>query len=163
MKILQVSHKYPFPPNDGGAIAMLNLAEGFRRAGHEISLLAMKTPKHGGKSTELHTGSVYREIVTAYVDTNIRLVRLLSNLLFSKFPYNAERFINDEFRNRLTEMLRQNTFDIVQLEGLYLMPYAEVIRKHSKAKISLRSHNIEHEVWNRIARQAGILSHHERI
>ncbi len=52
-------------------------------------------------------------------------------------------------------MLHQNTFDVVQLEGLYLMPYVDAIRHVSKAKISLRSHNIEHEVWNRIAQQAG--------
>jgi len=154
MKILQVSHKYPFPPKDGGAIAMLNLADGFARARHEVSLLAMKTPKHGGRSITLEMGTAYLEIYSVFVDTSIKPFRLLSNLLFSRIPYNAERFINREFRDKLMEILRGNSFDIIQLEGLYLMPYADTIRRFSKAKISLRSHNIEHEVWKRIAQQA---------
>jgi glycosyltransferase involved in cell wall biosynthesis len=31
------------------------------------------------------------------------------------------------------------------------MPYLPLIRKHSKALISFKSHNIEHEIWERIA------------
>jgi glycosyltransferase involved in cell wall biosynthesis len=33
------------------------------------------------------------------------------------------------------------------------MPYIEEIRRNSNARIVLRAHNIEHEVWKRIARQ----------
>jgi glycosyltransferase involved in cell wall biosynthesis len=153
MNILQVSHKYPFPPKDGGAVATLNLADGLARAGQEITLLAMRTPKHGGKTLKNEVMPPYHEVITTYVDTTIRPVRLIRNLLFSDLPYNAERFINTGFRERLSEILTQNQFDIVQLEGLYLMPYAETIRKCSRAKIVLRSHNIEHEVWKRIVRQ----------
>ena len=45
--------------------------------------------------------------------------------------------------------LSQNTFNIVQLEGLYLTPYIKTIRQHSNALISLRAHNVEHEIWER--------------
>jgi glycosyltransferase involved in cell wall biosynthesis len=153
MKILQVSNKYPFPPKDGGAIAILNLANGFARAGHEVSLLAMRTPKHGGKTMKDEDRSSYREVITVYVNTTIRPVKLIKNLLVSGLPYNAERFIDPDFREKLAWVLTQTTYDIVQLEGLYLMPYAEIIRKCSRAKIVLRAHNIEHEVWKRIAFQ----------
>src|SRR4030042_5812078 len=101
MNILQVSHKYPFPPKDGGAIAMINLAEEFARAGHKISLLAMKTPKHGGKNNKHEAVSAYHEIYTVYIDTTIKPLRLLSNLMFSHLPYNAERFINKKFTDKL--------------------------------------------------------------
>jgi glycosyltransferase involved in cell wall biosynthesis len=150
MKILQVSNKYPFPPKDGGAIATLNLANGFAHAGHEVSLLTMRTPKHGGKSVKNDNRFSYKEVITTYVNTTIRPFRLLRNLLFSGLPYNAERFIDPDFREKLAGIVTQNKYDIVQLEGLYLMPYAETIRKHSQAKIVLRAHNIEHEVWKRI-------------
>jgi glycosyltransferase involved in cell wall biosynthesis len=153
MNILQVSNKYPFPPKDGGAIAILALADGFARAGHEITLLAMRTPKHGGKTVKEEDRSLYNQVVTTYVDTTIRPLHLLINLLFSGLPYNAERFIDTGFREKLVHVLTQNNFDVVQLEGLYLMPYAETIRQSSRAKIVLRAHNIEYEVWKRIASQ----------
>ena len=153
MKILQVSNKYPFPPKDGGAIATLTLANGFARAGHEVSLLAMRTPKHGGKTMKNGDRFPYHEVITTYVDTTIRPLQLIRNLLFSGLPYNAERFINADFREKLAGILTRNHYDIVQLEGLYLMPYAETIRKCSRAKIVLRAHNIEHEVWKRITLQ----------
>lgn len=48
-------------------------------------------------------------------------------------------------------MLQSEKFDIVQLEGLYLSPYVELIRRHSKAKIVMRAHNVEYEILERYA------------
>ncbi|MBN2273300.1 MAG: glycosyltransferase family 4 protein [Bacteroidales bacterium] len=157
MKILQVSNKYPFPPKDGGAIAVINLARAITQAGCEVSLLAMKTPKHNGKGSAAEDGSFYHKINHVFVDTTIRPFPLLANLLFSSLPYNAVRFIDRRFSDVLAGILKNKSYDIVQLEGLYLMPYADVIRRVSKAKIVLRSHNIEHEIWKRIAQKTGNL------
>ena len=49
--------------------------------------------------------------------------------------------------------MHTRAFDVVQLEGLYLAPYIQTIRKYSNAKIALRAHNIEHEIWLRISNQ----------
>jgi glycosyltransferase involved in cell wall biosynthesis len=51
-------------------------------------------------------------------------------------------------------LLQATDFDIIQLEGLYLYPYINTIRKYSKALISYRSHNIEHEIWERTVAQS---------
>jgi glycosyltransferase involved in cell wall biosynthesis len=51
----------------------------------------------------------------------------------------------------LQKILVENEFDIIQLEGLYLAPYIKQIRKYSNAIISLRAHNVEHEIWKRSA------------
>ena len=67
-----------------------------------------------------------------------------------KSPGNSQRFINDDYNEKLIELLRNDKYDIVQLEGLYPAPYIDTIRKYSKAKISLRAHNIEHEIWERM-------------
>ncbi|MEI7801463.1 MAG: glycosyltransferase family 4 protein, partial [Bacteroidota bacterium] len=40
-------------------------------------------------------------------------------------------------------------FDVIQLEGVYLSQYVTVIRKYSKAKIVLRTQNVEFEIWER--------------
>jgi glycosyltransferase involved in cell wall biosynthesis len=63
--------------------------------------------------------------------------------------YNIQRFVSPDFERLLAGIFRENNFDIVQLEGLYLLPYLLSVRKFSKAKVVLRAHNIEHLIWER--------------
>jgi glycosyltransferase involved in cell wall biosynthesis len=152
MKILQICNKSPYPPHDGGSIAMFNLARSFDKLGHKVTVLAMTTPKH--KITEQEK-SEFMKIVSLYlvfIDTTIRVWHLLANLFFSSRPYIAIRFISDKFRNKLVHILKSTDFDIVQLEGVYLAPYINTIRRYSGALIALRAHNVENEIWDRIAK-----------
>ncbi len=154
MKILQLTNKVPYPPKDGGAIATLNLSTGLADTGHQVSMLAMNTPKHNFEVSRIPsdiTKKVHIEAVD--VDTNIKPAAAFSNLLFSSLPYNASRFFSESYGARLIEILKHQEFDIIQLEGLYLAHYIPLIRKHSKALIALRAHNIEHEIWQRTAQQ----------
>ncbi len=154
MRILQLTNKMPYPPKDGGAIATLNISRGLARMGHDITILGMNTSKHYVDLKEIPddlTKSIKIEAVK--VDTNLCFWAALKNLLFSRNPYNAERFFNENFKQRLIELLSQNEFDVIQLEGLYMAYYISTIRKYSKAKIALRAHNIEHEIWERTAQQ----------
>ncbi len=153
MKILQLTNKVPYPPKDGGAIATLNLSLGMAELGHEITLLAINTSKHYFQIDQIpeEISSKVR-IEAQYVDTDIRPWPLLSNLLFSRLPYNFTRFFSEDYSKRLVSLLAEEDFDVIQLEGLYMAHYIPVIRKHSKALIALRAHNIEHEIWQRTAK-----------
>ncbi|MFW6370898.1 MAG: glycosyl transferase family 4, partial [Bacteroidota bacterium] len=53
MKILQVTNKVPYPPNDGGAIACMNLTSGFALLGNEVTVLSMNTKKHYTELSEI--------------------------------------------------------------------------------------------------------------
>lgn len=86
------------------------------------------------------------------VPAEISFGGLIFNLLFSKLPYNAVRFIDEAFSTRLIQLLDEESFDLIQLEGLYLCPYISLIRKHSRAKIAYRAHNVEYEIWERTAK-----------
>ena len=151
MKILVVANKMSYPPKDGGAIATLSLARSLRKCGCVVDLLAMNTPKHFCRVEDI-PAEISSEIRfhSVPVDTTIRATNALKNLLFSSLPYNAERFINTDFEKKLCELLTANNYDIVQLEGLYLCPYIPDIRKCSHAKVVLRAHNVEHEIWSRM-------------
>lgn len=151
MRILIVSNKMPYPPKDGGAIATLSLARSLRRCGCDVDLLAMNTPKHFCRVEDIPS-EISSEInfYAVEVDTTIKATDALRNLLFSSKPYNAERFVNEAFAEKLKVLLSENQYDVVQLEGLYLCPYIETIRKHSQAKVALRAHNVEHEIWRRM-------------
>ena len=150
MNILMLAHKMPYPPNDGGTIATLSMAKAIAGLGNKVTMLAMNTYKHNFKVSDIPSDlSKLIEFYTVEVDTKIKSPELLFNLLFSRLPYNAKRFISASYKNKLIELLSNNTFDVVQLEGLYLYPYISVIRKYFKGKISFRAHNIEHEIWAR--------------
>ena len=86
----------------------------------------------------------------------IKPIEALKNL-FSDKSYHVERFISEEFREKLIKILKKDRYDIVQLEMIYMAPYIETIRANSKALIVLRAHNVEHLIWDRIAKKTSFL------
>lgn len=157
MRILQLCHKFPWPLKDGAAIASTYLAKAFAELGSEVTLLSMNTSKHWFDTSELPRNfDHYADIQTVFVNNHIRPLPALLNLL-SKKSYHVERFDNADFADRLGTLLQNGSFDIVQLESLYLTPYIPVIRKHTKAMIVLRAHNVEHEIWERVAEKSNPL------
>ncbi|WP_022822961.1 glycosyltransferase family 4 protein [Hymenobacter norwichensis] len=157
MHILQFCPRVPFPPTDGGAIAMYDVAAGLIRAGHRVTVLAINTPKHDQPADALaHLGPNLR-LVTVDVDTRLSPVKALRNLLFSELPYNIERFLSDAVAVRLAELLREDDFDVVQMEGsfvaLYATPWLDATA--TLPPLVLRAHNIEYSIWAMLASRTG--------
>ena len=152
MKILILTNKLPFPPRDGGSIATLNMITGLHDAGNQITCLALNTSKHPYpvKQIPSELGEAIR-FLGVDCDSSIRPLHLVTNLLFSRGPYIAERFNIKGFRKALVSLLQEESFDIIQLEGPYPGQYLDLIRKKSDARISLRAHNVEHLIWERKA------------
>jgi glycosyltransferase involved in cell wall biosynthesis len=145
-------NKVPWPPKDGGAIACLNMTKGFSMLGHEVTVLCMNTSKHHVSIKDMPAPIRSRaEFRLVEVPASINWIEAALNLLFSKLPYNAQRFISDDFSLELIKLLTEKKYDVIQLEGLYLCPYIPVIRKYSDALIAYRAHNIEYEIWERTA------------
>ncbi len=156
MRILILTNKLPFPPKDGGSIATLNMICGLRNAGNQLTCLALNTSKHPYPVKQIPEELVERiRFLGVDCDSSIRPLHLVINLLFSRHPYIAVRFNIKAFRKELARLLKDEIFDIVQLEGPYPGQYMDLIRKKSDARISLRAHNVEHLIWERKA-------HHEK-
>lgn len=151
MHILQVAKKLPWPARDGESIAILHLTKGFAAAGHKVTVLAMNTPKH-----RFDTGFLPEPLRQAAdffavdVDTSIRALPAALNLL-TRSSYNLERFYSPAFAEGLTRLLQERSIDLVQLEGLYLAPYFNTIRRNSKAPVVMRAHNVEYAIWEKLA------------
>ncbi len=151
MKILFVCNKSPWPPKEGGPIAMNNVIEGMIERGHQVIVLAAITNKYTISLDEVPED--YREktgLELAYINLKVKPLGAFINL-FTRKSYHVQRFISNDFEQKLTAILKNEKFDIVQVEMLYMLPYLKTIRNFSTAKVVLRAHNIEHLIWKRVA------------
>lgn len=152
MRILVLSNKIPYPSIDGGSIATLNLSLSLADQGNSVTLLAMNTEKHYFPVENIPSEISNKiKLIAVDVPAKISVSGALKNMLFSKNPYTAERFLTANFRKALADLLIREAFDIIQLEGLYVGLYVPLIRSLSKAKIVYRAHNLEFEIWERAA------------
>jgi polysaccharide biosynthesis protein PslH len=151
MKILQFCNKVPYPVIDGGTAAMHQLSQLMLKGEHQVKILAVCTHKSTAPDLDNYTGyrnSFQPEYI--FLDTQVHFFAAFLNLFSSK-SYNIERFDAKQLHSRLTEVLANEQPDVIILESLFVAPYISTIRKHSKAKIILRAHNVEHQVWERFA------------
>ena len=143
-------NKLPYPPKDGGAIANLNMAKGLAENGCKVDLLAMNTPKHYFDVSLIPQMFDIR-FFAVNVPTQIKPIDLLLNLFFSDEPYIAKRFVSKEYQRKLIGLIKENDYDIIQLETPYLAYLIPVIRSLAKVKIVYRAHNVENHIWKGIA------------
>lgn len=157
-RILILSNRVPYPLNDGGALAMHQMINGYHDAGWTVHLMAMNTSRHPVAETEIR--EQYRHLQGLTIvpfNTDIRPAGLLRNLLFSTRPNHADRFYGAAFADRLPGVIEAFRPDFIQVESLFLSGYLPLIRACSPCPVVLRMHNVEYQIWERLAAETGNL------
>lgn len=156
MKVLIISSRCPIPPENGYTIAVNNLIKGLFKTDVDYTVLSINTSKHF-INTEAYQKVEYMHdrFTAAYINTDINPIKAFANLFGSK-SYNVERFSSKNYINAIKDILNNNTFDIILLEGLYATKAIDIIKQKSKAKIVFRAHNVEHIIWQRMAENPNI-------
>ncbi len=152
MNILLLCNKPPWPPLEGGPIAMNAMVKGLMNAGHHVKVLSVNSNKYNvqpGDIPEDYKKSTGIELV--YLDLSIKPLPAFLSLVKNE-SYHISRFISKEFETALIRILKAEKFDVIQFETLYTTPYISLIRGLSDARLVLRAHNIEHLIWKRIAK-----------
>lgn len=151
MKILQITKKFPWPVKDGEVIGIINLTIGFAAQGHDVTVLSLNTKKHYFDPKRLPENmKAMAKFVAVDIDTALSPVKAFLNL-FTNQSYNVERFYSKEFENLIAKTLQKEEFDLILLEGIYLMRYIDVIKKNTKTKVLQRPQNVEFVIWERLA------------
>ena len=154
MKVLQLCNKPPYPPVDGGTLAMNSITQGLLTEGCEVRVLSVCSDKHpvlSNQMTDNYLKSTHFE--AEYIDLSVHIVGAFVAMMCGE-SYHVKRYISQEFASKLKSILEEEEFDIVHVESIFLTPYVPVIRKYSTAKIVLRAHNVEHMIWKRIAKSS---------
>jgi glycosyltransferase involved in cell wall biosynthesis len=149
MRVLQLSPKVPWPPEDGGRVASRVLALSLLRAGAEVRLLSLNPAKHRVEAAALPAEARAVRLETVDHDTSLSVAGLLGSLLRGT-SYNVDRFRSAAFERRVAAVIREEPPDVVLLESLYLLPSLPALRRATRAPVVLRSYNIEHEIWYRL-------------
>ena len=151
MRILQLCPKVPWPPEDGGRVATRVLALSLLRAGAQVRTLSLNPGKHRVDPAALPDEARPLRLEAIDVDTSVTAAGALRSF-FTGTSYNVERFRSAAFERRLVEIVRDEPPDVVLLESLYMVPCVPALRAATRAPLVLRSLNVEHEIWEGLAR-----------
>ncbi len=149
MTILQITNRIPYPLTDGGAIAIYHVSKYLHLAGHQVIIASLNTNKHFQDPSVMNN---IARIYTTNINTDLSVIKAFNNLLFSDIPYNIQRFLSQEFSALLIKVIQKHQPDIIQLEGLHLCLYIDLLKSMTQAPILLRAHNVEFEIWSRLAK-----------
>lgn len=151
MKALILTNRVPFPPNSGYPIVVYNTIKGLLALGVEISLFSVNPTRNQVDVDDIYDPVFEQISFQSYnIDTDINIWGAFFNI-FSNQSYNVSRFYDPDAAKLLENILREQEFDIIQFEGLFVVPYLDTVKEHSKAKLIYRAHNIEFDVWERLA------------
>lgn len=130
-----------------------NTIRGLVNLGHDVSLVALNAKKshqeHNEDDKDLLSKINYRAFD---IDINVSVFDVAVNL-FSKTSFNIDRYYDAGFERLLIAELKKTSYDIIQFEGLLVSLYINAVRKNSKAKLIYRLHNVESQIWHRLAQQ----------
>jgi polysaccharide biosynthesis protein PslH len=151
LNILLLTHRIPYPLLDGGALVTNFMLQGFLNQGESLSLLSLNTSKH---FVDVNTLPDYyaklQHFETVNINNDVTPIGAIKNL-FTSQSYHTARFASNEFNEKLKQLLQNNLFDFVVLDNIFLQDCIATIRMHSLAKIACRIHNIEHQIWQKLA------------
>lgn len=130
MKILFLTPQLPNPPHKGTTIRNFNLIKQLSRR-HEVHLLSfIRSEEDHPWVDELRK---YCRGVETVIAPEHRMWRRLVTFFFSPLPDMAVRLPSAEFQARLEAYLERENFDIVQVEGIEMAPYALAIKGYGLA------------------------------
>jgi len=144
LKILQLTPRIPYPPDDGGKIGIFEITKHMAMRGHDVTMLSI-APSQRNDISGLRR---YCGVETVAMNTANNYIGMLLNL-FSSVPYAVSKYHGDPFLVKLKELPRKNRFDIVHVDHLHMAYYGKFVKKHFDLPIVLREHNVESTIWER--------------
>lgn len=156
MKVLVLTNKPPFPRIDGGCMATSQLISGLQQEGIDYKLALIHTQKHPYTETAFPEEIRSRIVLTHFIKTD-ELFHNLKAFANSKLSIFTARFFDPKFADALITYCEKEQPDIIHFESLFAAVYFDVLKAKISAKFVLRTHNIEHQLWQERAASSNFL------
>lgn len=141
MKILMLTPYLPYPPASGGQIRTLNLLKHLSK-NHSITLISLyKTEKE--KEYASYLQSYCQDIYLCKRPEKPWQLRNILKAVTSAQPFLIVRNYSTEARQKVEELLKKNSYDVIHAETFYIMPHIP----KTTTPIFLLEQTIEYEVY----------------
>ena len=161
LRLLLLTAKPPFPPIDGGRIAVYEPLRRVAARGHRITLLTFQPP--GQDEVGLAQLASLCRVESIPHDTRTRPLEMIRNL-FSPLPYNVAKYRSPRMAQKLREALASEAFDVVHLEQVHMAGYHAITQGQWGIPTVLRQQNIESHLAERYWRtQTGLRRAYARL
>lgn len=147
MKILYVTHFFPWPPNCGGRIGYLNPIRYLSRR-HEVILASLGSAIDRTYVPELKKYCAGVHLVTT--PSWRQKARLLRGFVADP-PGSAAKFFDPRLGRLIRSCIRTYDIEVVELQHLNTAAYLPFA---AEVPVLLREHNVEYKVWERHAHLA---------
>lgn len=143
MKLLFLTPQIPYPPTQGAALRNYNILRGVSQM-HDVSLLTFAGENQDRSPERLAPlFEICRHIKFVTAPKRPTFNRI-SDIFTTREPDMGLRLKSKEFEQALLQLLENEQFDIVQVEGIELARYIKVIQAFDKQiKIVFDDHNAE--------------------
>ena len=154
MKLLLFTSKPIYPSVDGGCFASEKFISCLLNAKIDVQYVTLSTNKHPFDLSKFPENLVKKiKPIDYFINTDVRAVSALRSL-FNSNSYNTDRFYSSEIEASIIELIQKESFDGIVLDSLYTLPYLTAIRSVFKGKITVRTHNVEHKLWEHYTTEA---------
>lgn len=130
MRILLLTGSLPYPPTSGGALRAFGFIKGLATQGHTVTLLSLaEQPDQIAEALTALCDAIH----TVPLPARKKSERII-DLITGKADV-ARRLFSDEFQTKLLELISQQTFDVVQFEGIEIacyLPAVAALPRHPK-------------------------------
>ncbi len=157
MKVLVLTHKPPYPSIDGGCVASSKIIEALEDQKVDYRLALIHTPKHPFKPDAFPRNARKRIIAEQLINTTSIWI-FLKNIFDWRSSVFIQKFHSQTFQKKLIDFCSTYKPDVIHFESLFMTSYFPALRKKMpQLKFVLRTHNLEHELWEQRASSSNFL------
>lgn len=148
LNILFVTTKLPYPPLDGGRIAVLETIKRLSGRGHHVTLCCFS---YSDDPQKVKVMEQFCNVKLIHRDTRSRLVPALLNI-FSPISYTISKYRCKKMGKMISLLLTSQLFDLVHIEHLHMAHYLPIVKTYGLPVI-LREQNVETLLVDRFAQK----------
>lgn len=148
IRILQLSPRFTFPPDDGGKIGIANITKQFALQGAKVTFVAYSEETIPQTAQDMI--APYAELQLIKHSTANSPWRLAKSIFRNESLYISKHRSKSAFLF-LSELLKENKLDIIHADHSCMVPLALALKQKFGIPLGLRLHNIEWTIWQRYA------------
>ena len=123
MKILFLSHRFPYPPTRGDKIRSFNMVKYLHDQGHEVTVASLSRSAEETEQCQGIKGYCHK-FVLVEVNETFQNIRMVSRLLSSD-PSSMGYFYSNELQNEVNQLLHDEKFDLILVFSSSAAQYVE--------------------------------------